>query len=1020
MPGPSSPSTFYPQSQNGMAPPPPMPTHPMYYPNPYAAAYYYPQQLPPLPPPHSPSTERRGRGRGRGRGGGYNSHHHQQQPVPPQDFNPYQQPHLMYGAPYSPYSPYAASPQGQYVMPPWIPQPPPQMVPPPPAPSHAANGIPPPPSKGRGQPSPQMSQSVLNGQHHLPPPFYPGVPYVPTHSLESSPAITRAHSEQPSELDLFGSPDVVVSEPPIEAIDEPPTELELPEEPVIVPEDSPPEEPPILMLEEVEPDSEVVPIEPAAEPELDEVVVEIEEEEVEPVVEEPPPPSEPDLLLSTPSTPDSHFNALLPPSDAPPPDYAIWRRRPRVPSNAPGIIISRHARPPPDVVSGALQLTTPPESPVLQDAALPTRKPRKLGVGTGALYAFGEMDSSSSIASVSSNKNETPAMVVLVPSIPSSSSTTSSSIGTEDTATAVTSTTTATSLETSPAREFPQDDDHGEKENVKTPTGEDEPSLSPPPVTAAASSSSSGTAAPEPPTATAKAKPSSWSALFSSNSATTKNSLPTSSVTGFSIPASALSSSSSAPIPATRGLSERVHPSQRSTLLKLLQGASTPPPGGVWGSGGSAVGSAVVASSSSTSTNTNNFNKLRIVPKGLINTGNMCFANAVLQALVYCQPFRILMLEVGALLGVGSSGNGERKGRDKERSLAEKESKTPLVDATVLLLREFVDFGGNGKRRGGVQQSDAGDDDEDTAEDYFTPTYLYDALRKYKRFETIGNGQQEDAEEFFGFYLDTLEEELGLLASSLSPASSSTSSAPTTTTKQEPPSDDEEGWSQVGSSKRKPGSIITQRIVNDKSPIFRIFGGKWREATRVLGRGKDSVMISEWRSLGLDIEREDVKTIEDALMGVSQPRSIEVVNNKGQKVEGSQMTLVDGLPATLVLHLKRFAYDAKTSTVRKVAKTILFQNELVVPPAILTPALRGSSSTAPPKYTLFAVLYHHGANTASGHYTLDVFHPGEGWKNVDDEHVRNVSGGASGVFGFGEREKEERRQAYLLFYRRVR
>ncbi|KAH8795972.1 hypothetical protein DL96DRAFT_1800192, partial [Flagelloscypha sp. PMI_526] len=362
-------------------------------------------------------------------------------------------------------------------------------------------------------------------------------------------------------------------------------------------------------------------------------------------------------------------------------------------------------------------------------------------------------------------------------------------------------------------------------------------------------------------------------------------------------PASALSSSSSAPIPATRGLSERVHPSQRSTLLKLLQGASTPPPGGVWGSGGSAVGSAVVASSSSTSTNTNNFNKLRIVPKGLINTGNM-----------------ILMLEVGALLGVGSSGNGERKGRDKERSLAEGE--------------EFVDFGGNGKRRGGVQQSDAGDDDEDTAEDYFTPTYLYDALRKYKRFETIGNGQQEDAEEFFGFYLDTLEEELGRLVQT------------------------------------KPGSIITQRIVNDKSPIFRIFGGKWREATRVLGRGKDSVMISEWRSLGLDIEREDVKTIEDALMG---------------KVEGSQMTLVDGLPATLVLHLKRFAYDAKTSTVRKVAKTILFQNELVVPPAILTPALRGSSSTAPPKY-LFAVLYHHGANTASGHYTLDVFHPGEDGK----------------------------------------
>ncbi|KAF8548451.1 cysteine proteinase [Imleria badia] len=636
-------------------------------------------------------------------------------------------------------------------------------------------------------------------------------------------------------------------------------------------------------------------------------------------------PSSPHVSsVSVPSSPSSVSSHQAMASTNP--EYVIWSHRPSNPSSAPGVIISPRARPPDDILQKALALPSPPPSPPPTEV-VPDRAPTPTPIDVPS----------------SADTETTPATSTAPDtSVPTSPVSTNTSISTADSS---------------------------EKQNLDDPQP-DRVATPQPDIAVEPTEHSAQPPVKEPPATPAPAKPAppkSWASLLRNDAASPSkpNSLPTSSVLGFSVPASALSAS---PVPP-------VSQSKKSELLSLLASAPSSQPA------------------------------IKIRPRGLVNTGNMCFANAVLQVLMYCPPFWRLFHDLGKFLDTPTDGD----------------SKTPLVVATVKFLKEFIPKmkpapEGKGK---GVDRTNGYSDDEDNFADSLIPTYVYDALKEKKRFDHMRGGHQEDAEEFLGFYLDTLEEELLSIFSSL--ASKSEAAQPQPETQNGHAAQEDGPWLEVGKRNR---TAFTRTAKSTESPITRMFGGKFRSTLRVPHQ-KDSVLVEDWRSLRLDIQREQVHTIKDALAYISSPQSVQVtsVTRPGATLDATQTVHIDALPPILILHLKRFLYDTSAGGVAKVGKQVSFAPELDVPSDLTAPGKKLYGT----RYKLFGVLYHHGLSALGGHYTLDVLHPNidnagsgptvkprEGWIRIDDELVSDVR--PEDVFGTPARDD---RCAYLLFYRRV-
>jgi ubiquitin carboxyl-terminal hydrolase 10 len=423
--------------------------------------------------------------------------------------------------------------------------------------------------------------------------------------------------------------------------------------------------------------------------------------------------------------------------------WAVWTRRPTDPTLAPALLFSRRSRAPRQVVQQligeALDDTTPPASPApairapLTAESLAQMDP-DADASTPAAMAKAGLE-------VATDAGMTEASVDVLP--PASEAATEVGFGTETQSVRSTRTSTPTSAPTprSPLSSLTSISASPAVKSTAKIDGEVAPaseSVAPASSTAAATAQGTpATSTTAPATPPVKAPPKSWASLLQGSS---RSNLPTSTVVGFSIPAGLPSSSGSGSANAngtgSAALGDAVlpiAPAHRGELLNLL----TRDPAGFAGWAP------------------------RIRPRGLLNQGNMCFANAVLQSLVYCPPFHRLFSDLGRLMLPGHIGPvvGQDKEKEKEKV---GERRTPLVEATVQFVKEFemkeIVAASTGTGKGKERERERAEADDDWEVSSFLPTYFYDAMKEKKRFEGMrvrlfGQHNQEEICELIVFVI---------------------------------------------------------------------------------------------------------------------------------------------------------------------------------------------------------------------------------------------------------------------------
>ncbi|KAJ6642063.1 Ubiquitin carboxyl-terminal hydrolase 10-A [Pseudolycoriella hygida] len=372
-------------------------------------------------------------------------------------------------------------------------------------------------------------------------------------------------------------------------------------------------------------------------------------------------------------------------------------------------------------------------------------------------------------------------------------------------------------------------------------------------------------------------------------------------------------------------------------------------------------------------------------PRGLINRSNNCYMNASLQALVACPPFYNLMRSIPL-------------NPDFLRS----KTNTPTVDAMVELINEFSHLPPGARLPPNKKSHKKEDMSNDVvSEKPFEPTGIY---RLWNSARPENEGRQEDAEEFLGFILNKLNDEMLELKKLVEkPTTVETNANVANGDVNGETTDDGDEWRLIGNKNK--GSI-TRPADFGHTPLSDIFRGELRSRLQREGDHSTDVM-QPFFTLQLNIEK--AATVKEALENFVGKDQVDGVtcSKTNQEVMAWQQITLEKLPLVLVLHLKWF--DFKLNGCTKILKTVEFPIELKFDSKIISSK---KYSQKQKQYKLFAVVYHEGKEATKGHYITDAFHSGYScWLRYDDSSVRVMN--ENNVL-----HPRVPRVPYLLYYRR--
>jgi len=350
------------------------------------------------------------------------------------------------------------------------------------------------------------------------------------------------------------------------------------------------------------------------------------------------------------------------------------------------------------------------------------------------------------------------------------------------------------------------------------------------------------------------------------------------------------------------------------------------------------------------------------LPRGLTNRSNWCFVNSILQALLACPPFYNLMKNLPVAGGLKSG-----------------KSTTPMIDSIVEFVNEMAPLETMNKN----QKKDKARKKEDLPTgNPLEPSYVYKTLLQLESetFKVV-EGRQEDAEEFLTCLLNMINDEMMCLVKVTA----------LNTQETVPPESQEAGdWQEVNGRGR---SQVTRRINGSShivTPLQQLALGLCRYSVKASG-SESSATLQPFYTLQLDIQRETVKNVTDALAENFASEILDgyICSRTKKPVEASSILSLEELPPILILHLKRFVYSGASGGCQKVMKHVEFSVDLEISRDILSVANKSKYTAKQRQYKLFAVVNHTGREATKGHYVADVYHTGyASWLHCDDSIIQ--------------------------------